>query len=193
MWRNCSCCLSHLYLPSTPPPSTPMKRIAFLSLLSLSSLILGTTASAVSFATDPVGFTNLSLPADSDSYISVPFTRPADFVGAIQSVTTNTITITGSPNFAANKYVYAAGSQPNRYYALIGGGGSSNPKEGHTFLITANGTNTLTVDTSVEDLSGITAQTQVTVIPYWTLATVFPATDQNVSFTPTTSTGSFKT
>jgi uncharacterized protein (TIGR02597 family) len=42
-------------------------------------------------------------------------------------------------------------------------------------------------------LSGITANTQVLVIPYWTPATVFPATDANVSFTATTSTASYKT
>ncbi|MDQ6623917.1 MAG: TIGR02597 family protein [Verrucomicrobiota bacterium] len=170
-----------------------MKHPSFLSLLAATSLLSLGSVSAVTFATDPVGFTNLTLPANSDSYISVPFTRPADFVGAIQSVTTNTITVTGSPNWGTNKYVYAAGTQPNHYYALIGSGGSSNPKEGHNFLITGSTTNTVTVDTSVEPLTGITANTQVTIIPYWTLATVFPATDSTVSFTPTTSTSSYKT
>lgn len=170
-----------------------MKRLNILSLALSSALLCGGSASAVTVATDPVGFTNLVLPAESDSHVTVPFTRPPEFVGAIQSVTANTITVAGAPGWAANKYVYAAGSQPNTYYALIGGGGSSNPKEGRTFLITGSGTNTLTVDTGAGDLSGITQNTQVTVIPYWTLATVFPATDANVSFTPTTSTAQPKT
>ena len=170
-----------------------MKSPLVLSLALSSALFCGGSASAVTVATDPVGFTNLTLPANSDSHISVPFTRPPEFVGAIQSVTPNTITVAGTPGWSANKFVYAAGSQPNTYYALIGGGGSSNPKEGRTFLITGSGTNTLTVDTSAGDLSNITQNTQVTVIPYWTLATVFPATDANVSFTPTDSTASPKT
>lgn len=170
-----------------------MKRILVLSIATASTVFLGGSARAITVATDPVGFANISLPANSESYISVPFTRPADFVGAIQSVSANTMTLSGSPNLAANKYVYVAGSQPNHYYALIGNGGSSNPKEGHTFLITGNAGNTVTVDTSLEDLSGITANTQVTIIPYWTLGTVFPASDVNVSFTGTTSTPTYKT
>ena len=170
-----------------------MKRPFFLALALSSALFCGGSALAVSVATDPVGFTNLNLPAESDSHISVPFTRPPEFVGAIQSVTANTITVAGTPNWPANKFVYAGGSQPNTYYALIGGGGSSNPKEGRTFLITGSGSNTLTVDTSAGDLSGITQNTQVTVIPYWTLATVFPASDANVSFTPTSDPNAPKT
>ena len=170
-----------------------MKRPFFLSLALSSTLLCGGPLFAVTVATDPVGFTNLALPAQSDSHITVPFTRPAEFVGAIQSASGNQITVAGTPGWGANKFVYAPGSQPNHYYALIGGGGSSNPKEGHTYLITGSGTNTLTVDTTADNLSGITQNTQVTVIPYWTLATVFPATDASVSFTPTTSTSSPKT
>ncbi len=34
---------------------------------------------------------------------------------------------------------------------------------------------------------------QVVIIPYWTLATVFPASDANVSFTPTTATRTINT
>ena len=170
-----------------------MKRILVLFLAVSSTVFLVSSARAITVATDPVGFANISLPANSETYITVPFTRPADFVGAIQSVSTNTMTITGSPNLAVNKYVYFAGSQPNHYYALIGNGGSSNPKEGHTFLITGNSANTITVDTSVEDLSGITGNTQVTVVPYWTVGTVFPSSDAGASYTATSSSASFQT
>lgn len=167
-----------------------MKRLLIAFTITASVVLSGGAASAITVATDPVGFANLSLPANSDSYISVPFTRPAVFAGAIQSVTTNTITLTGSPGFTPSSFVYTAGSQPNHYYALIGNGGSSNPKEGHTFLITGNTANTVTVDTSLEPLTGITQNTQVTIIPYWTLATVFPSSDAGSSFTATTSTAS---
>ncbi len=169
-----------------------MKR-SILPLATLALFCSGGLASAVTVATDPVGFANLSLTADADSNISIPFIRPPDFAGGVQSVTANTVTLTGSPGLTPNKYVYAAGSQPNHYYALIGGGGASNPKEGHTYLITGNTANTITVDTSVEPLTGVTQNTQVTVVPYWTLSTVFPAGDMNVSFTPTTSTTQMKT
>jgi uncharacterized protein (TIGR02597 family) len=76
---------------------------------------------------------------------------------------------------------------------LVGGGGTSNPKEGHTYFVTGNGTNTLTVNTTLDNLSGITANTQIVLIPYWNPGTVFPPSDANISFTPTTSSGAYKT
>ncbi|MDQ6765123.1 MAG: TIGR02597 family protein, partial [Verrucomicrobiota bacterium] len=88
---------------------------------------------------------------------------------------------------------YVAGSQPKHYYALLGAAGTANPKEGHTYLISANGTNTLTVDITSDDLTGVPANAQLTIIPYWTLGAIFPATDANVSFTPTTSSNAYKT
>src|ERR1700716_2602320 len=129
----------------------------------------------VTAASDPVGFTTTSLLGESDTLISIPFARPPEFTGAIQSVAGSTITAAGTPGWTANQFVYVAGSQPKHYYALIGGGGSLNPKEGRFYPITANGTNTLTVTTSTaNDVSGIVANTQVTIIPYWTPATIFP-------------------
>jgi uncharacterized protein (TIGR02597 family) len=83
--------------------------------------------------------------------------------------------------------------QHNHYYALIGPITGTGTKEGHTYQITDNGTATLTVDTSHDDLNGIPANTQVEVIPYWTPATIFPAADAGVSFTPTTSPPAYQT
>jgi uncharacterized protein (TIGR02597 family) len=154
--------------------------------------LFATSSHAQSVMTDAVGFTTTSLLGESDSAISLPFVRAPVFIGALQSASGNTITVTGSP-WTANQFVYNGGTQRNRYYALVGPAGSANPKEGHTYPITANGTNTLTVDLGPDNLTGIPANAQVSIIPNWTLATVFPASDQNVSFTPTTSTATYKT
>ena len=155
----------------------------------LCALLLAVPGNAQTTATsEPVGFTTTSCLSNSDTFVSMPFTRAAEFVGGLSSASGNTITVSGTP-WIANQFVYG-GSQHNRYYALIGNG----TKEGHYYPITANTTNTLTVTTTVaNDLSGIVANTQVLVIPYWTPATVFPATDVNVSFTATTSSASYKT
>ncbi|MEY2487455.1 MAG: hypothetical protein QOH39_3103 [Verrucomicrobiota bacterium] len=142
-------------------------------------------------STDPVGFTTVSCLANSDTLLSVPFTRLPEFVGALQSVSGSTITVSGTP-WTANQFVYAAGTQPKHYYVLIGPG-TSNPKEGHIYQITGNTTNTLTVNTSQDSLAGTPANAQLLVIPNLTLGTVWPSTDQNVSFTPTTSTRTIKT
>jgi uncharacterized protein (TIGR02597 family) len=144
-------------------------------------------------ASDPVGLTTISCLSNSDTLISPPFTRPPEFTGSIQSISGNVITVSGTPVWTNNQFIYAGGTQPKHYYALIGPSSTADPKEGHTYAVTANGSNTLTVDVTHDSLTGIPADTQMLVIPYWTLATIFPASDQNVSFTPTTSTAAYKT
>jgi uncharacterized protein (TIGR02597 family) len=134
-----------------------------------------------------------SLLANSDTCVSIPFTRPPEFIGAIQSISGSTITVSGTPGWVGNQFVYAGGTQSKHYYVLLGASGSANPKEGHTYAVTANGSNTLTIDTTHDDLSGIPASSRLVLIPYWTLATVFPPADANVSFTPTSSTTSYQT
>ena len=57
----------------------------------------------------------------------------------------------------------------------------------------SNGASTLTVDTSFDNLTGIAANTKVTLIPYWTPATIFSPSDAGVSFTSTTSPPTYKT
>lgn len=164
-----------------------MIRCFLLSAAAIGSLSLGGSVPAeTTVATDPVGLTTIRCLANSDTYVSVPLTRPPEFVGAIKSIAGNTITVSGSP-WTSDQFVYAAGSQPKTYFVLIGSHASSNPKEGNYYTVTANGTNTLTVDPEGEDLSAIQAQTQIFVAPYATLGSVFPASDADVSFIPSPS------
>jgi len=146
-----------------------------------------------SLTTDPVGFTTTSCLAQSDTFVSMPFTRPSEFTGTVQSAGGNMLTINGTPGWTNNQFVYAAGLQPKHYYVLIGNGGATNPKEGHFYQITGNGSNTLSLDTTFDNLTGIVASTQVTIIPYWTVATIFPASDAGISFTPTSSPPTYQT
>src|SRR5205823_538513 len=139
-----------------------------------------------------------SLLGNSDTYASIPFTRSPEFVGGISSAATTgatgIITVAGNP-WTANQFVYG-GTQNNHYYVLIGPISGTGTKEGRTYLIIGNGTGTLIVDTSNDDsrnLNTIPANTQVQVIPYWTPATVFPASDAGVSFTPTSSPPTYQT
>ncbi len=159
-----------------------------ISLFCLAALLAGLSSlSAQSVVTDPVGFTSAACPANSDTYLSVSFTRPPEFTGAIASVAGNTLTISGTPGWTSNQFVYAASTQPKTYYALVGPHASTNPNEGRGYQITANGANSLTLNLNGDDISGIQSTTQVLIIPYATLASVFPASDQNVSFVPSQS------
>src|SRR5438105_5534325 len=143
--------------------------------------------------TDPVGLTTTSCLGNSDTYLGIPFTRPPEFTGTVQSANANTLTINGAPGWANNQFVYAAGTQSKHYYVLIGNGGATNSKEGHNYAVMSNGSSTLTVDTSLDNLIGVMANTRVTLIPYWTPATIFPSRDAGVSFTATTSPPTYRT
>jgi hypothetical protein len=70
--------------------------------------VFATSTHAQSVMTDPVGFTTASLLGESDSAISLPFVRPAEFVGGISAASGNTITVSGS-TWTANQFVYNGG------------------------------------------------------------------------------------
>jgi uncharacterized protein (TIGR02597 family) len=147
------------------------------------------SASAATATTDPIGYTTQPLQANSDTFLSVPFHRPAAFIGQVSSVSGNVITITGSPGWNANQFVYAAGAQANTYYVFV----RSGTKEGNYYTVTANTGNTLTVDLAGDSLSGLAAGDALSVVPYWTLGTLFPAADENVSFTASPNSFSLRT
>jgi uncharacterized protein (TIGR02597 family) len=168
-------------------------RAATLSVTMVFAVLLAPMGGAQTTATtDPVGVvTTVSCLSNSDTFVSLPFTRAPEFVGAIASAAGNKINISGSTGWSTNQFVYNGTTQHNHYYALIGTGGAG--KEGHFYNITGNNATALTVDTSTHSLTGVPANAQVLVIPHWTLATIFPAADANVSFTPTTSVPTYKT
>ena len=160
--------------------------------LVLSGASLNFVSAQVIVTTDPVGFTTTSLLGSSDSFVSIPFTRPPEFIGALASTTMlGAITVGGTP-WTPSQFKYVRGSQPKHYYVLIGPGAGT--KEGRTYAITDNTNNSLTVATTpFDDASGISANTQIEIIPYWTLATIFPASDAGISFTPTTNPPAYQT
>jgi uncharacterized protein (TIGR02597 family) len=210
-------------------------------------------------ASDPVGYVSMPVQANSDTLVSIPFTQPPLYTGPIGTIAGNTITLSNSPGWTPNQFVYAAGVQSNTYYAIIGpnpaaltgtltmtngstavtGDGTAftaqvaagdeflvnglaynvtailsdtsltlsdaytgasatgltaaddhSPKEGCFYTVTANGTNTLTVDLNGDSLSTVVPGTLVSLIAYWTLGTAFPASLANASFVPPASPGS---
>jgi hypothetical protein len=100
-------------IPARPNMNTPM--ITSRIILSIVALICASffpcSIGAQSMTTDPVGFTTTSLPANSDTLINPPFTRPSEYVGAITSASGSTITVAGSP-WTANQFIYMQGVQP---------------------------------------------------------------------------------
>ncbi|MEO7414240.1 MAG: TIGR02597 family protein [Opitutaceae bacterium] len=149
----------------------------------------GIALAAATVTSEPVGFSSVSLPPASDTFVAVPFLRPAVFSGRISEVNGNTLAVEGTATWSAGQLVYAAGAQPNTYFVLIGSGAL----EGGTFTVTANGANTLTVDLAGGSLNGVAAGDAIRIVPYWTLGTLFPTASAGVSFTPTTDAASPQT
>ena len=118
------------------------------------------------------GFQKITLSANADSIIAVPFNRLSADSGLVSSVSGSVIQIQGTPNWTANQFVYSSGVQSNTYYARF----DSGAWEGRYFTITNNGTNSLTLNLAGEVLTGVLAGDAVSIIPYWTLATMFPNT-----------------
>lgn len=136
-------------------------------------VLLTLLSSARAVESDPAGFTTLTLLGNTDSYIYIPFKRNPAFVGMASSLAGgNVISIAGTPGFTANQFVYAAGTQPNRYYVFL----KSGTRAGVYYTITSNDTTSITVDTAGDDLtSAITSTTSLEIIPYDTLGTIFPS------------------
>jgi uncharacterized protein (TIGR02597 family) len=141
--------------------------------------------SQTSVTTTPVGYTAQSLNAGADTMIVPQVQRASEFAGTVSSVVTSgstaTLSLAGSL-LTANAFQYISGTQPKTYYALVTAGNLI----GTYFTIVSNGVDKITVN-----LDGLTASssdiTSVEVRPYWTLNTLFPSSDANVSFVPSAS------
>ena len=145
------------------------------SLLSLAMLASGLLSLQAQVSTDPVGFVSVTVPAASDAALGAPLGRAAEYQGVIQSITGSTITVAGTPGWATNQFVYAAGTQPKTYFVRV----DSDSKEGLILPITANGTNTVDVTFPAgEDLTGVLTNaangtgSSISIAPYWTPSTL---------------------
>ena len=235
---------------NSPRKLSPAALVGALSVFLLpAAQSIAQTATAT---TDPVGYAQTACLANTDTKLSLPFSRPAEFVGAIGSVSGSTITTASTLPGGSSAFVYGSSTSndPSKtYYAIIGpnvtalasavsvtnasttvtgsGLGSivagdellvnslaynvasvaadgnslvlahaytgttssglsasydHSPKEGSYYTVTANDASSVTVNLNNDTLSAVTAGTTVSLIPYWTLGTAFPASDAGVSY-----------
>jgi uncharacterized protein (TIGR02597 family) len=144
---------------------------------------------AQSVSTDPVGFVTLGTRSNSDTIFSTPLARAEAFRGSVSTLSATTITAAGAPGWTPSAFVYAAGSQSNTFYLRFRTGA----KAGSYYTVTANTTDTLTLDLAGDLLTGATAGDEFALIPYWTLGTVFPASTAGTAFESSASALSRKT
>lgn len=136
----------------------------------LSTVVCGVYAAS---ATSPVfGVYKVDCPADSDTYIGIPTTRTPEFSGVVEGIQTANFKIVakGEPQWAANKFVYSAGSQPNHYYLKF----TSGELEGAWFDIKSNDAYSLEIEIGSAELAKVAAGDSFQIIPHWTMSTLFP-------------------
>jgi uncharacterized protein (TIGR02597 family) len=149
------------------------------------AIALPSVLSAQTVSTPPVGVMSYAIPANTDVLMSSPLHRDAVFTGPIVSVSGSQINVGGSPAWTPNQFAYVQGTQPNTYYVQV----LTGTMRGAYFTVTANTASQLTVDLNGETLAALTSSDRVSVIPYWTLSTLFPVGGGfpgSPSFTPVT-------
>jgi uncharacterized protein (TIGR02597 family) len=127
-----------------------------------------TTASGA-LATEYAGLYRLPLPGNSDTIVSIPFFRPASDLGAVLTVNGSNVQLRGPGAWQANQWVYSSGTQSNTYFMLI----RSGAREGDFYTVTANTSDTLTLDLEGDTLANLQPGDAVAIVPYWTLGTIF--------------------
>ena len=142
------------------------------SLLAAHGLQAQTTAT-----TDPVGFMTIPTPVNNDTIIAAPLTKPPVFQGAVSSRSNFVITVSPSPNFSN------LAATPHYVQPVTG------PQAGYLFDVATNTSNSITLVDNGVTPTGLDPSNTFKVVPYWTIGEIFPATDQNVSFTPSGATG----
>jgi uncharacterized protein (TIGR02597 family) len=128
--------------------------------------------SSYNTASEPIGFVQLPLRGNSDSYVSMPFLRPASGAGVVTSIASNVV-LTAQQNpgtWSINQFVYSAGTQSNSFYIRF----TSGALEGRTYAITANDASSVTLNLNGDSLASVTAGDAFVIEPYWSLNSVFP-------------------
>jgi uncharacterized protein (TIGR02597 family) len=149
---------------------TSSAAFALLALLAALSLACAPLDAHAEPASAPAGFYKVDCLGNSDTIVSIPFTRPEAAIALVQSVTDNVVTVQNTPGWAEGQFVYVPVTQSNTYYLRF----LSGPKEGSYYPIVDNTENTLTLNLAGDDISSVTNGSRLAVIPYWTLATAFP-------------------
>lgn len=162
-----------------------MSRALWKSFLPSLALLLSATALPVTAATAitaPVGFIKLTTPASSDAFISTSFTRPSVYSGSLTGLSGAVLTASGSPAWSANSLVQSLPGQPETYYVRFDSGNAA----GRFYTVVANATQTVTVDWNGETPAAAVAD-KFSIIPYWTLGTLYPAAEAGTAFTASSS------
>jgi uncharacterized protein (TIGR02597 family) len=161
-----------------------MKKLNVTLAILVAAVMAGNAQTTVN--SDVVGYVKQTFAAGSDTIFVPQLLRPVEFSGAVSSVSAsggNAILVCPSATFASGSFTYVATTQPKTYFAMVTSGNLT----GTGFLVVSNGTGDITV--ALDGLTAASADiTGIEIRALWTLNTLFPPSDANVTFTPSTGT-----
>lgn len=128
------------------------------------------------------GFRRFDCPGGSDTVVSVPFHATPRWAGrlagapAAQGSTKTRLTLEGSPAFAAGELTDDA------HWLCVR---DANGPSGRYFSISAHGADTVDIDGALAEFINLPADGLISIVPAWTLESLFPAASQT-TFHPST-------
>lgn len=146
-----------------------MKKLIALSALTFASALL---AADVAYSPPVGGFTTTAA-ANTDTLVSPTLAREAAWRGAIASGSSTSIAISSA---AWTDGQFAPGSET--YYIRMLSGSLA----GQFFVITGNTASVLSVDAAGLNLSTINSGDNAEIVPFWTLGTLYPASQAGTAF-----------
>lgn len=122
-----------------------------------------------------VGFLKFDCPANADTVVSVPFHRAPRWAGRLLSAPSDEgggvfrLALKDTPSFAANELK----ATPHLLFCRDPAG-----PQGRHFPIIAHGASSIDISAGAADLNGLAIDSRISVIPAWTLDSLFPAATQ---------------
>lgn len=144
-------------------------------------LVLAAGLRAQTQTSEILGCVRTTALPNTDSFISAPLARPAVWAGTVGSgeASATRLTVSGSPGWTTDQF--APGASTYHVRVLTG------LLRGQFLTVVSNDANSLQVDPTGFDLTVVAPGEKIELAPYWTLGSLYPASQAGVSFIPSTS------
>ena len=150
--------------------STSIHTMKTIRLLFAATLLGSSLASAQIVGPGFSGINRIPLPGLSDTVLACPFARPEAAAGRVLGAADNVVTFKGAPGWSVNQFV-TGGAVTDHFCLLV----ASGAKEGAAYAITGNSSDSVTLDLDGDSLTDLAAGDRLSIVPHWTLATLFPS------------------
>ena len=159
------------FLTSGAPKAPRMRRLV--PLLFILTISLPAFIRAQSVTTNPVGFSSVTVNANTTRALALPFNKAPDFASAASAVTATTIQTTNA-GWTANAFGPFTGTPANAHVVRM----TTGTAIGKQFRIASNTADTLTL-VNGSDLTGVAAGDQYQIFAAETLQSLFGVNGQN--------------